>query len=71
MTTIGNDAARALFLGSAIRRLGAWITLCISRGRERCLLQEMSEEGLRDIGLTRAEVEREAARWPWDGKPRL
>jgi uncharacterized protein YjiS (DUF1127 family) len=47
----------------------AWLGLCLMRRRERLMLQELSDDQLRDIGLSRADVERECRRWPWDGAP--
>ena len=47
----------------------AWLELCFARRRERRALQRLDDDRLRDIGLSRADVERECQRWPWDGRP--
>ena len=47
-----------------------WLELCLTRWRERRRLQELNDDQLKDIGLSRADVERECRRWPWDGHPR-
>jgi uncharacterized protein YjiS (DUF1127 family) len=57
---------------SAVDRLGeavAWLGACLERSRQRRDLGGLSDELLKDIGLTRAEVARECGRWPWDGPP--
>jgi uncharacterized protein YjiS (DUF1127 family) len=43
-------------------RLGRY--LACWRGRLR--LRELDEAQLKDVGLSRADVERECRRWPWD-----
>jgi uncharacterized protein YjiS (DUF1127 family) len=50
-------------------RLMAWIDWfdrCLTYRRERRQMHELSEDQLKDIGLSRADVERECRRWPWD-----
>jgi len=49
-------------------RLLAWLALCLRRRRERLGLGELSDDQLKDIGLSRADVARECGRWPWDGR---
>jgi uncharacterized protein YjiS (DUF1127 family) len=44
-----------------------WLELCFARWHERCALRGLSDDQLKDIGLSRADVERERRRWPWDG----
>ncbi len=51
-------------------RFRTWIATCRSRGRERMFLSELDDDRLRDLGLTRRSVSREAGRWPWDGEER-
>ncbi|EPC01246.1 hypothetical protein L861_11775 [Litchfieldella anticariensis FP35 = DSM 16096] len=66
----GPDAARlhALYVRPGL--LGEWWAR-LSRWRrlrhERRQLRELSDEMLRDIGLTREDVERESRRPFWDG----
>lgn len=52
------------------QRLLAWLCGCQRRHAERQTLSEMDDWQLRDIGVTRAELERELARWPWEGRRR-
>ena len=47
----------------------AWFTACLKRSRQRRDLAGLSDELLKDIGLSRADVARECGRWPWDGAP--
>ena len=46
------------------------LQLCFARWRERRALGELSNRQLKDVGLSRSDVERERRRWPWDGCPR-
>jgi uncharacterized protein YjiS (DUF1127 family) len=39
---------------------------CLTCRRERRQLRELDAAQLKDIGLSRADVERECRRWPWD-----
>lgn len=48
----------------------AWLRLCLARWRERIELGELGEDRLRDVGLTRSQAAREAARQPWHGLDR-
>ena len=52
----------ALLLGRALAWLAAWR----ETARQRRALELLDEDRLRDIGLTRADVAREAGRNPWD-----
>jgi len=49
--------------------LGA-VELWLARFRERRRLVELTDTQLRDLGLTRQDVRREAGRWPWEGAGR-
>lgn len=49
------------------RALGRWIRACWARSGQRRELSLMSDEQLRDIGLSRAAVARECGRWPLAG----
>jgi uncharacterized protein YjiS (DUF1127 family) len=51
-------------------RLLRCVRLCLDRWRERQTLAELTDTELRDIGLSRRDVARECARWPWDGPDR-
>lgn len=51
-------------------RWAAWLNLCLMRRRERWALRMLTDDQLKDIGLSRADVERECRRWPWDGPAR-
>jgi uncharacterized protein YjiS (DUF1127 family) len=53
----------------ALPAFGRWLKACFARSRQRRDLGLLSEEQLRDIGLTAADVHRECRRWPWDGAP--
>ena len=56
--------------GRTVANLFTWLHLCATRRQERLFLAELDEHRLRDIGLSRADAEQEAARPPWDGRPR-
>jgi uncharacterized protein YjiS (DUF1127 family) len=43
----------------------AWWARCRSRAAERRALAALSDCGLRDIGLTRAEADGESQKWSW------
>ncbi|MFC7396546.1 DUF1127 domain-containing protein [Chelatococcus sp. GCM10030263] len=58
-------------LVSRAMRTVEWLELCQSRWRERRQLAELDDAALKDIGLSRADVAREARRWPWEGPRRL
>ena len=51
----------------ALPAFGRWLKACVARSRQRRDLGLLSEEQLRDIGLTAADVRRECRRWPWEG----
>jgi uncharacterized protein YjiS (DUF1127 family) len=51
----------------ALPAFSRWLKACLARSRQRRDLGLLSEEQLRDIGLTAADVHRECRRWPWDG----
>jgi uncharacterized protein YjiS (DUF1127 family) len=46
-----------------------WLGACLERSRQRRDLGGLSDELLKDIGVSRADVARECGRWPWDGPP--
>lgn len=43
----------------------AWVTQCCARLAERRELAQMADWQLRDLGITRAEADAEAAKWFW------
>jgi uncharacterized protein YjiS (DUF1127 family) len=47
------------WLAGFVKRLAAWV----GRRRQRALLAELTDDQLRDIGLTRREADREASSW--------
>ncbi len=54
-------------------RINAWVVWfdrCLTCLQERRRLRELNDDQLKDIGLSRADVERECRRWPWDRRPR-
>ena len=62
------DAAPARFpKAGTLPAFGRWLKACVARSRQRRDLGLLSEEQLRDIGLTAADVDRECRRWPWEG----
>jgi uncharacterized protein YjiS (DUF1127 family) len=50
---------------TVMRRLGRWRGACSERSRQRRILASLPDHGLRDIGLTRADVESEIAKPCW------
>jgi uncharacterized protein YjiS (DUF1127 family) len=52
---------------SAWTGLAASLRLWGKRLRERAELARMDDWALKDIGLTRAEADQEARKWPWQG----
>lgn len=53
-------------LGRRLARARAWFAACRETARQRRALALLDDDRLRDIGLTRVDVEREAGRNPWD-----
>lgn len=47
------------------RRILAWLLRCAERSAERRVLAEFGDWQLRDIGISRAEADSEAAKWFW------
>ena len=50
-----------------VARMFSWLAACSAHNRQRNALSLLTDEELRDVGLTRADVARECGRWPWDG----
>jgi uncharacterized protein YjiS (DUF1127 family) len=53
-------------LAQLLGRAFAWLAACRETARQRHALEMLDDDRLRDIGLTRADVAREADRNPWD-----
>ena len=53
-------------LSRHIARALAWFAACRETAHQRQALERLDDDRLRDIGLTRADVEREIGRRPWD-----
>jgi uncharacterized protein YjiS (DUF1127 family) len=53
-----------------LARAAGWLGACLERSRQRRDLAWLSDDLLKDIGLSRADVARECGRWPWDGRAR-
>ncbi len=51
-----------------VRQLLTWLAHVRARQPKRWNLVEFGDHQLRDIGLTRFELERDRERWPWDGR---
>jgi uncharacterized protein YjiS (DUF1127 family) len=49
--------------------VAVWLGACLERSRQRHDLADLSDDLLKDVGLSRADVARECGRWPWDGPP--
>ena len=45
-----------------------WIELYLRHRRERRELRALDDDQLRDIGLSKYDVEWECRRWPWNGR---
>jgi uncharacterized protein YjiS (DUF1127 family) len=56
--------------GTGAAWLVRFVLLAVHRARERRRLLELSDDQLRDIGLTPFEARHETSRWPWDGYDR-
>lgn len=57
--------ARRPLLDAATVAVG-WIGRCLARRQGRLALGALTDEQLKDVGLTRGDVEREIGRRPWD-----
>jgi uncharacterized protein YjiS (DUF1127 family) len=49
-----------------LARARAWFAACRETARQRRTLALLDDDRLRDIGLSRVDVEREVGRNPWD-----
>jgi uncharacterized protein YjiS (DUF1127 family) len=64
---VGRSAASA---GNRLRAqqsldLWAWLYGCAERRRQRIALAALNDRMLADLGLSRQDVSRESAKWPW------
>jgi uncharacterized protein YjiS (DUF1127 family) len=50
---------------AAARPLLAWVRACAERARQRRALSRLDDRLLRDIGVSRSEVDAEQAKWAW------
>jgi len=60
---------RTTFVGRVrvvVRSVAAWIEGLLARRRSRMALLEMTDEQLKDIGISRADAYREGIRPPWE-----
>ncbi|MFM9842731.1 MAG: DUF1127 domain-containing protein [Dongiaceae bacterium] len=48
-----------------LARAGAWLARHNERHRQRLMLRMLDDRMLSDIGLSRADVSSESAKWPW------
>lgn len=55
------------FLEGAFAAAGERVSLWVRRSRSRRALPGLSEHMLRDIGISRADALKEAAKWFWQG----
>ncbi|CAN0654564.1 protein of unknown function [Nitratireductor aquimarinus] len=60
------DARRPLSITVMLQRFTARLALASERYRQRCMLSELTDEQLRDVGLSRRDVQRECAKPFWD-----
>jgi uncharacterized protein YjiS (DUF1127 family) len=60
-----SQASRPDRLGQAFALFAGWLWACAERSAQRRALAELDDYRLRDIGLTRAEAQIEAARPFW------
>ncbi|ESY03749.1 hypothetical protein X753_22340 [Mesorhizobium sp. LNJC399B00] len=64
-----SPSSRRGFVGrivDVVRSLARWIDVLIERRRGRLALLEMTDEQLRDIGVSRGDAYREGIRRLWD-----
>ncbi len=60
------DARRPLSITVMLQRFAARLALASERYRQRRTLTDLTDEQLRDVGLTRRDVQRECAKPFWD-----
>jgi uncharacterized protein YjiS (DUF1127 family) len=65
VTTPQRMASAVFAIYRRILCMGAWLADCSERARQRRFLAALPDHGLRDIGLTRADVESEIAKPCW------
>ena len=65
LTPHPDDSSATAIARDCLRRLATFLWECRQRARQRRDLQMLDEDLLRDIGVTRADVEGEVRKWPW------
>ncbi|MBX3567595.1 MAG: DUF1127 domain-containing protein [Rhizobiaceae bacterium] len=62
------DSARRVVnaVAEIARTMGAFVADMIEKRRSRLVLLSLTDEQLKDIGLSRADAEREGLRKPWE-----
>jgi len=67
--SVGSGAASGhdTLVKRAVSHLWAWLGQCRARAADRRALAQLSGWELRDIGISRADAETEAGKWPWHG----
>jgi uncharacterized protein YjiS (DUF1127 family) len=62
----GNETARPCTLFETVLvRACSWLAQYNERHRQRIMLRTLDDRLLSDIGLSRADVSSETAKWPW------
>lgn len=67
--TLPPHATFARRVTTVVCSVAAWIDRLMARRRSRLALLEMTDEQLKDIGISRADAYREANRLFWEGDP--
>jgi uncharacterized protein YjiS (DUF1127 family) len=65
LTPRADDSPAAAVARDCLRRLATFLWECRERSRQRRHLQMLDDDLLRDIGVTHADAEAEACKWPW------
>jgi len=65
LTPHPDDSPATAIARDCLRRLVTFLWECHERARERRHLQMLDDNLLQDIGVTRAEADAEACKWPW------
>jgi uncharacterized protein YjiS (DUF1127 family) len=61
----GKDAAHLSAVARYLAHARAWLAQQHERRRQRLMLRTLDNHLLADIGLSRADVVTETAKWPW------
>jgi uncharacterized protein YjiS (DUF1127 family) len=65
LTPHPDDSPATAIARDCLRRLATFLWECRERSRQRRHLQMLDDDLLRDIGVTHADAEAEACKWPW------